>query len=254
MDKKKIASYLLIKLSAICFLTFSFLSFAFIQDEFNLYRLSELLSGLPYSPWFYVLLCYALLCSFIIDKLSLEHPSVAKKVFLYIICGYLFFLPFHLFSDVSFSIFFIAGTVGAICAVFFYYYTYIAQKKKWFRYSTPILISILWITIASTDFTEKEQWVEHTTKNEFEATFSYFNGEHKILIHLTKGETLEFTLSFPITGGYGFHVSSEFNKIESMSEINEDTNQLSVMQTGTYYIVVTGDKLKGTIKANWKIY
>ncbi|KEK25279.1 hypothetical protein [Bacillus gaemokensis] len=253
MDKKSIFSYLLIKLSAACFISFSFVLFLFIQDKFDLYKISDFLSGLLYNLWFYVLFCYAILCSFIIDKLSLIQTSITKKVLLYIICGYLFFLPVQLFSDEPCIFFFITGSIGAICAVFFYFCTYIAQNSQWFRYSIPILIPILFITIASTDFTKKEQWVEHTTKNEFEVTFSYFNGEHKIPIHVKKGETLKFTLYFPTTGGYGFHMSSEFNKVEPMSEISEDTYQLSATQTGTYYIVVTGDDLKGEIKANWNI-
>ncbi|PFE04741.1 hypothetical protein COE15_14220 [Bacillus cereus] len=258
MDKKKIFSDLLIKLCAACFLSFSVILFFFIQDSFDFYKLSALLSALLYNPWFYALFCYAILCSFIIDKLALKQTNITKKALLYIIFGYLFFLPFPLFSSDPFIIYFIAGSIGAICALFFYLCTYIAQKAKWFRYSIPILIPILFITIAAIDFTKKEQWVEHTTENEFEATFSYFNGKHKIPIYAKEGAIIEMNVQFLVGGnnsyGHGLHFASEFNKNVPVSEINTDTYQLAATKTGTYYIVVTGENLTGKIKAKWNIH
>lgn len=227
-------------------------TFFFIQDDFDFYKLSELLSVLLYNPWFYALFCYAILCSLLIDKLFLKHTSITKKGVLYIIFVYLFFLPFPLFSSDPFIIFFIAGSIGAICALFFYLCTYTAHKSKCFRFITPILIPILFITITSIDFTKKEQWVEHTTKNEFEATFSYFNGKHKIPIYAKEGAIIEMNVQFLVGGnggyGHGLHFSSEFNRSESVSEIKTDTYQLAATKTGT-----TGEKLTGKIKAKWNI-
>ncbi|MDZ5606763.1 hypothetical protein U2I54_06525 [Bacillus pseudomycoides] len=257
MERKLIFSYLLTKLSAAFVLYFSFAILFFITNNFDLYELSDVTYNILYNPFAYVLFFYAILCSLIIDKLSSKQTSITKKALLYIICGYLFFLPVQLFGGEPFIFFFIAGSIGAICAVFFYFCTYIAKKSKWFRYAIPIIVSILFITIASIDFTKKEQWIEHTTKNEFEVTFSYFNGEHKIPIRAQKGETIEINVQFlPVENrsyGHGLHFSSEFNRIESVSEINEDTYQLSATKTGTYYIVVTGHNLTGKIKANWKV-
>ncbi|MEN1936789.1 hypothetical protein AAIE21_14615 [Paenibacillus sp. 102] len=227
MEKKSIFSYFLIKLSAAFVLYLSFAILFFITNNFDLYELSDVISNTLYNPWTYALFFYAILCSLIIDKLSSKQASMIKKILLYIMCGYLYFLPFQLFYDEHIIFFFIAGSIGAICAIYFYLCTLIGEKFKWFRYTLSIIIPILFITIASIDFTKKEQWVEHTTKNEFEATFSYLNGEHKIPIQAQKGQTIEMNVQFLIeeTGnyGHGLRFSSEFNKSESVSEIEENT-------------------------------
>ncbi|MEI4622707.1 hypothetical protein KFD70_03360 [Bacillus pfraonensis] len=258
MEKKSIFSYLLIKLSAAFILYLSFGILFFLTNEFDLYELSDFICNALYNPWTYALFFYAILCSLLIDKLSSKQTSMIKKSLLYIMCGYLYFLPFQLFYDEHIIFFFIAGSIGAICAIYFYLCTLIGEKFKWFRYIASIIIPALFITIASIDFTKKEHWVEHTTKNEFEATFSYLNGEHKIPIHAQKGEALEINIQFLIEEnrnyGHGLRFSSEFSRSEPVSEINENTYLLSVTKTGTYYIVVAGHNLKGKIKASWKVH
>ncbi|EJP86973.2 hypothetical protein [Bacillus cereus] len=258
MDKKMVFPYALIKFSAACSLFFSFSLFFFIGSDMNLFKTSEYLTGFLYDFWFYLLFFYAILCSFVIDKLNSKHTSTPRKILLYILCGYLFFLPLHIYNGGDVIITFIIGSVGAICSLFFYLCTCIATTSKSFRYTTAIIIPILFIAICSIDFTKKEQWVEHSTKNTFEANFSYFNGAHKIPIHVKKGETIEVNVNFLITEnsayqGYSTYFSSEFNKYEPMSILSNDTYELSPNRTGTYYIVVTGYGIDGKIKANWKI-
>ncbi|MDA2384396.1 hypothetical protein PDN41_22065 [Bacillus cereus] len=150
------------------------------------------------------------------------------------------------------------GSVGALCSLFFYLCTCIANKLKWFRYTTTIIIPILFITICSIDFTQKEQWVEHRTKNTFEADFSYFNGIHKIPVHAKKGETIEVNVNFLINEnsnykGSSTYFASEFNKREPFFILGDDTYELSPNKTGTYYIVVAGYGIEGKIKTNWNI-
>ncbi|MDM5157152.1 hypothetical protein QUF88_26055 [Bacillus sp. DX1.1] len=259
MDKKSIFSYISIKLAAASFLCFSFLCILFLNDAFDLYRLSDLLSESLYNPWIYGLFAYAISCSIIIDLLGykLNARTIKTKLLLYIGFGYLCFVPFWIFSNEHPILFLIAGSIGAICSVYYYFGTYLGQKFKWFRYMVPILLAILFITITNIDFTKKEQWVEHTTANEFEATFLYFHGEHKIPIHVKQGDIVEFSITFLVGGnngyGYSFQTSSEFNRIEDHIEISENTYQLLAYRTGAYYITVTGENLTGKIKANWKI-
>ncbi|HHT7235898.1 MULTISPECIES: hypothetical protein [Bacillus] len=258
MNKKMLFPYALIKFSAACSLFFSFLLFFFIGSDMNFFKTSEYLTGFIYIFWFYLLFLYAILCSVIIDKLNSKRNSTPRTILLYILCGYLFFLPFHIYNGGDVIIIFIMGSVGAICSLFFYLCTCIANKSKWFRYMTAIIIPILFIAICSIDFTQKEQWVEHSTKNTFEADFSYFNGTHKIPVYVKKGETLEVNVNFLITEnsayqGYGTGFSSEFNKYEPLSELSDDTYELSPSKTGTYYIEVTGYGIEGKIKTNWII-
>lgn len=258
MDKKTVFSYAIIKFSAACSLLFSFVLFFFIRSDMNFFKTSSYLTGFLYNFWLYLLFFYAILCSLVIDKLNAKHNSTPRKILLYILCGYLFFLPLHIYNEGDVIVTFIMGSVGAICSLFFYLCTCIANKSKWFRYATAIIIPILLIAICSIDFTQKEQWVEHSTKNTFEANFSYFNGAHKIPIHVKKGETIEVNVNFLITEnsayqGYSTYFSSEFNKYEPLSELSDGTYELSPSKTGTYYIVVTGYGIEGKIKTNWKI-
>ncbi|MGG3671018.1 hypothetical protein CN923_10255 [Bacillus cereus] len=258
MDKRMVFPYALIKFSAACSLFFSFLLFFFIGSDMNLFKTSAYLTEFLCNFWFYLLFFYAILCSLVIDKLSSKHNSTPRKVLLYILSGYLFFLPLHIYNGGDIILTLIIGSVGAICSLFFYLCTCIANKSKWFRYATAIIIPILFIVICSIDFTKKENWVEHSTKNAFEAEFSFFNGTHKIPVYVKKGETLEVNVNFLITEnsayqGYSTYFSSEFNKYEPLSELNDDTYELSPSKTGTYYIVVTGYGIEGKIKTNWKI-
>ncbi|RWS42597.1 hypothetical protein EKA14_15160 [Bacillus mycoides] len=60
-------------------------------------------------------------------------------------------------------------------------------------------------------------------------------------------------MNFFKTSEYLTGFSSEFNKYEPLSELSDDTYELSPSKTGTYYIVVTGYGIEGKIKTNWKI-
>jgi len=77
-------------------------------------------------------------------------------------------------------------------------------------------------------------------------------------IIIFKNYIIEVNVNFLITEnstyqGYSTGFSSEFNKYEPLSELSDDTYELSPNRTGTYYIPATGYGIDGKIKANWKI-
>ena len=108
------------------------------------------------------------------------------------------------------------------------------------------------------DVTQKDQWTEKRTQNSFEASFQHFSGEHKIPIELKRGDILEFTIESPSENPNGYmgdiKMASEFQEEENyLASAGPNTYHFAAIKTGTYYIIVSGDQLKGKLKIDWKI-
>ncbi len=121
---------------------------------------------------------------------------------------------------------------------------------------------IIFITINLIDLekaeTSKEQWVETKTENSFEASFQHFTGEHKVPIELKRGDILEFTIESRIENPNGYidevKMASEFQEEENyLAPTGPNTYHFAAIKTGTYYIIVSGNQLKGNLKIDWNI-
>ncbi|RXJ15946.1 hypothetical protein ETJ91_18730 [Bacillus albus] len=260
MNKTSTFSYILTKLTATLLLLISTL--LLITSQPTLYSFLTGLRELLYVPFVPILAAYAIFCSICINNLSLHTYTRLKTLCLYIFCGYLFFLPLLLFKEADLIEFLFLGSIGAICSLFFYLCTVIATKLKWIQYVMPGIMLIIFITINFIDLerigTSKEQWVETKTENSFEASFQHFSGEHKVPIELKRGDILEFTIESRTENPDGYigdiKMASEFQEEENyLASVGPDTYHFAAIKTGTYYIIVSGNQLKGKLKINWNI-
>ncbi|PFM64067.1 hypothetical protein COJ48_14000 [Bacillus cereus] len=72
------------------------------------------------------------------------------------------------------------------------------------------------------------------------------------------GDILEFTIESPSENPNAYmgdiKMSSEFQEEENYLASNgPNTYQFAAIKTGTYYIIVSGNKLKGKLKVDWNI-
>ncbi|MGU3371782.1 hypothetical protein [Bacillus mycoides] len=259
MNKISILSYILTKLTAACLFSL-LLAILTLSGNSGLTKY-KLLTGLPellFSLPALVLISYAILCSVCIDKVKFKSYRTLKTLGLYILCGYIFFLPFLFFQETGFLFLLFAGSIGALFSVFFYLCSLITKKFIWIGYIIPSAIFIALIIINFIDVTQKEQWTEKRTQNSFEASFQHFSGEHKIPIELKRGDILEFTIESPSENPNGYmgdiKMASEFQEEENyLASAGPNTYHFAAIKTGTYYIIVSGDQLKGKLKIDWKI-
>ncbi|MBY7124602.1 MULTISPECIES: hypothetical protein [Bacillus] len=263
MKKTSTFSYILTKLTAALLLLLLLISTLLLTtSQQTLYSFLAGLRELLYVPFVPILAAYAIFCSICIDKLKLKTYTRLKTLCLYIFCGYLFSLPFLIFKEASLIQFLFLGSIGAVCSLFFYLCAVIATKFKWIQYVVPGIMLIIFITINLIDLgkigTSKEQWVETKTENSFEASFQHFSGEHKVPIELKRGDILEFTIESRAENPDGYmgavKMASEFQEEENYLASNgPNTYQFAAIKTGTYYIIVNGNKLKGKLRIDWNI-
>lgn len=114
---------------------------------------------------------------------------------------------------------------------------------------SAIILPLIFISISMTDFTKKENWEAIQGKSVFEAKFTYFNGEHKIPIHLAKGEDLSFHVDFHTNDGWGNHLENKDGKYQPIIE-QGDKFIFTAEEDGKYYIVVNGDQASGRLLNN----
>ena len=262
MNKTSTFSYILTKLTATFLLLLLISTLLLTTSQQTLYSFLAGLRELLYIPFVPILAAYAIFCSICIDKLKLKTYTRLKTLCLYIFCGYLFSLPFLIFKEASLIQFLFLGSIGAICSLFFYLCTVIATKFKWIPYFVPSIMLIIFITINLIDIekfgTSKEQWVETQTDNSFEASFQHFSGEHKVPIELKRGDILEFTIESRTDNSNGYigdiKMASEFQEEENyLAPAGPNTYHFAAIKTGTYYIIVSGNQLKGKLKIDWNI-
>lgn len=246
---RRLVNYISIKMAGTGLILLCLSAFILLNNGFDLYEFSQMLLNWEFWPYFYF---YPIITSLFIDIIykkwmELEHMI---KVLLHCLFGFFAFLPFGINP---FTL--IAGFVGLICAFIFCIGVYLATHLKMFRLIHAAIIPILIITIAHTDFTNKEGWTENLTDQSFHASFRFFHGEHRIPIHLAEGEKAAFTIDYHNMngGGYGYHVKDGLNKHVGMHEIEEHAFWIQATEPGEYELVLEGDKLKGEISVTWEI-
>ncbi|WP_129080609.1 hypothetical protein [Anaerobacillus alkaliphilus] len=245
----KVLFYLLTKLAAAGFTITMMFVFTYFSNGLDMFRLLETISGV--DLWF-IVFGYGIGCSLLIDliALKLHFRKFNVKIVLYVISGYAFFM----ISAINiFDVF--AGTVGAVCALVFYFATHIAREYKWFLYVFALVIPIGFLLLTNIDFTQKKNWVEDRNDFTYTASFSYFNGIHEIPLYLEEGQrfTYESDIKNRAQGGYSFYVLDEKNDYVGFIE-NEDNHIFEVQASGMYRIVVKGNKREnGGFKITWEI-
>lgn len=240
--------YLYSKLVGAGFSFFIFIIFLIIQSSLNLYQLSEALT----SPWLWaVFYVYGILSSFIIDWIVVKSSWARRwPLFLHIFAGFIvFFFVFGFWITLL-----VAGPIGAIAALLFYIGMKFVSKNKWSALIFAIILPLLLTIVSMTDFTQKKNWVEVRNEKQYEATFSYFNGAHKIPIQLVKGDELSFAVDFYASndGGWGSRFEDVKGTYLPMIE-HGDLLIYTADEDGEYYIVVGGNRLSGKLVVEWEI-
>ncbi|MCR2821254.1 hypothetical protein [Lederbergia panacisoli] len=246
--KNKI-SYLIIKLAGAGFSLSLFFMFILTASKIDMYQFSRDIS----SPLLWLAFFgYGFICSIMIDFIlgKFLQKSLSNKVILYAVAG------FSIFFIYGFSIFtIIAGTIGALAAVFFCFGTAIANQNSVFKYIFAFVMPIIFLIIINVDFTVKKQWTEVKSNTSFSASFDFFNGEQQIPIKAKAGQTVSATiiLSNENGGGNGQHVLNEKGKLVPMYESTEERIKFKAEKSGVYRIVITGDDLKGSFSVDWEV-
>lgn len=232
------------------------LLFIFVTSGINLYDWSEIVGNF----YFWFLYVYAILFSMLVDLVLFKlKPAyrIAASLFLYILGG---FAPFIVLFKGELVFTFIAGTVGMICAFFFYATSFFMRGKRPYSTVVSILILIILVLLATIDFSVKKQWVEIRTDQTYEASFKEFHGEHDIPIRLEQGETLTFKMSWnkQNEGGYGMSVVDRKGKYVGLNNntrdgLGSDKYSFTAVKTGIYRIKLTGDHLNGGFKVIWEV-
>ncbi|WP_045515850.1 hypothetical protein [Neobacillus niacini] len=245
----KIISYLFTKLAGAGFTLFLFFTYLFLASGFDKYKFVESISS--WNIWI-IIFGYGVICSMMIDFLQWKIPRINNriKVLLYIVAGYSFFLimGINVFA-------FIAGTIGALCSLLFYFGTYLSDRSKGTKFAFAILVPLFFIILLNVDFTEKVKWNEVRDDSSYTASFEYFNGKHEIPIKVQANQTAIISIEFinQNGGGHGYHVLNEKDKLVGMTEVQEGTMKVNAEDTGVYRVVVKGDDIRGRFTVTWKI-
>jgi hypothetical protein len=243
----EVISYLITKLSGAGFSIFIFFIATLFLADFDMYEAVKNIA----NPFIWLVFYgYGMLCSLFIDWLAVKIAKITTtiKVILYILAGYAIFIPWGWVA-------LIAGTVGALCSLLFYFGTYVSRKTALFKYGFALATPFVLLILMNIDFTVKKQWEETKSDSSYTASFAYFNGEHAIPIRAEKGQTITFSVQFNNIeeGGYGHYVLNEENDFVGMNEVAEKTHRIKVKESGIYRIIVTGDNLKGSFQVTWHV-
>lgn len=219
-----------------------------VVSRIDWYEVSETLSnGYLWLLVFGYGLLVALVVEGVIWKFQIKRPSV--RPISYMGAGFLLFFAFgvNIFAV-------IAGIISAVFAFLFYIGEMAARHSKFYRLIFAFVLPVLFLVIASVDFSVKRGWEENRTEEGYEATFEYFHGEYRIPVELKKGESIAFTINFDADngGGNGYSFEDAKGHPTGMEELEGDWLGYEAEKDGVYYIVLWGDQVSGSILIDWK--
>lgn len=232
----KAIPYLFSKLAGAGFLLFNIFIYGVLSLGVDMY---ETVEGISY--WYIptiVFSFFTILIDLLIYKLAIKNKAL--KILLYMIAGFVFFIP---------KLIFIIFIWGSIISLIIYFGFYISLHSKKFRYVFSIVIPFLLFILINFDFTVKKGWKEISTSTSYEATFDFFNGKHEIPLQLEEGKTLVLIKNLENTG---FYVINEKDRKIDM-KMNGNELQFTANEPGVYRLVFTGDDVKGYFNVKWKI-
>lgn len=254
-----ILKYLYEKLIGAGFSFSMFILVVFMMIHFDLYELSATLQ----NPWIWIAFYpYAIGSSVLIDIILyvipvLRNSSSAFKLMMHQLFG---LLPFVIMMFPSIPLIIITGIVGILCASIFYTGIKLVVRRNVIAFIFAMIIPIICTCIMSHDFTVKRNWQEVTSKDGYQVNFDYFNGHHTIPIEMEKGDIMNFQVEVYARndGGWGNYVHGPHHdsipmEIVENNDLGDEQLRFTAKEKGTYYIVVTGTRLKGAIVVNWNI-
>jgi len=229
--------------------SFTLLLFAFCIAGPSLYDMSELIGT---RGIFILLVPYAIGYSALADGAAhlIKKYKAAARFLLYLIGGH---LPF-LFVMGKYTVFtFMAGSVGSICALIFLgAYSWIRRYPK-HAAALSIVLTAAAAVLLTGDFTVKKGWTETRISSSYEAEFAYFHGAHSIGVYAEAGDTVQYTIRWSASGGYGHHVLDDRGEYVAQSMDAENMYSFQANDSGYYSIVLTGDRLRGSFKIDWTL-
>jgi hypothetical protein len=247
--RSKMIPYVVKKVAGAGFSLAVFFTWMLLMSEFDLYQFVQAISNRVY--WF-IFFGYGVVCSVGIDLVTwkLSRARLPLRILLYILAGYAIFNV----GEVN-AFTFIAGTVGALCALLFFLGTYVSGKSTRFAYTFAFAAPLFFLLLMHVDFTEKVRWTEEQRDSTYTARFEYFHGKHEIPIAAEKGQTITFAVDVTNAngGGHGFHVLNDQDQIVGMTEESGGKMKIKAENTGIYRIVFTGDGLKGSVTVTWSL-
>lgn len=245
----KLISILFTKLAGAGFTLLLFFTFLFLQSGWDMVEFVDSIS----SGYIWVIIFgYGIICSIVIDILEWKIARINKRIkfLLYAAAGYLIFFinGVNVFT-------FIAGTIGALCSLIFYFGTHLSNRSKGTKLVFAILVPLFFILLLNIDFTEKKQWVEEREATSYTASFNYFNGKHEIPLKVIEGQSLNLSIEVKNEngGGHGYHVLNPKGDLVGLTEVDERMMVFTAHASGVYHVVVTGDDLRGGITVKWTI-
>lgn len=218
------------------------------SSRMDWFKVSETLSD--YKLWL-LFFGYGLLVALLVEGVLWKFQLKRRYIWLfsYMAAG---FLLFFAFGVNVFAV--IAGIISAVFALFFYIGEMAARHSKLYRFIFAFVLPVSFLVIASIDFSVQHGWEENRTQEGYEATFEYFQGEHRIPVELKKGESVAFTINVDSENGgsYGYSFEDAKGHPTGMDELGGDWLAYEAEQDGIYYIVLRGHQISGSILIDWK--
>lgn len=241
-------SYVSKKLAGAGFSISIFFSIWLLVCGFDWFEWSEQLTG--WIIWA-IFFGYGPACSILIDVLACKLQGFGRflvKCSLYAAAG------FGLFMVKGLTVYsLLAGIIGAVAALTFYYGTFLAAQGRFHPYFCAFALPLIFLLLINIDFTQKTGWTETQTPSGVTVSFDYFHGKHKIPITLKAEQNVAFTIKFKTaSGGYGFHVHDSKNQLVGLQN-HHGSYRFTAVHEGEYKIIITGNRLRGEAEVAWTL-
>ncbi|MCM3267668.1 hypothetical protein [Paenibacillus elgii] len=273
---KRAAVYVLSKLSGAGLGIAAGLAYMWVKSDFDAFEPFEALrpdaglgAGIGMFLWL-MLYGYGMLATFAIDGLARWKPAFrrsAVQALLHAAAGLLCFLviPFRAPFPGSLVITGIAGTVGAVFALFFYAGSRLGRRSAWVRGLLGLALPLIVLGVQAL-YPEgvKQDWKETRGEGLYEAEFRYMNGTQNIPVYAKKGQIVSFTMTWESDkgGGYGMQVRgpggpNDYADYRPGPPLSGDDRgfggTIHADRDGEYVIIASGDRVKGKLKVTWAV-